>query len=240
MISEATAFGSIKNGEKTVDMIVANIKDALISGDIKPGDTLPSISSIAADMNVGVSSVREALRILEALGVVEIKHGKGVSVRHCLSHNAMNPLTFQLLLIPRDGQAFYEFRRLFETASSLAALKNATPEDIKNIKSILDVYLASNKTTSETLQHELDFHRAVFDSTHNQYIIKIGETMLDLLISSMQKIPTRMAKFEVEASHTGIFESIRDKNDTRLNEVLDKSFEGWEYKYFHESQALTS
>ena len=234
MALETLAFGSVKNGEKTVDLVVTNIKDALIRGDIKPGDTLPSISTMAAEMNVGVSSAREALKILEAMGVLEIKHGKGVSVCKNLSVNTMNPLTFQLMLIPRGGREFIEFRKLFETAASTVALKNATPEDIVNIGRIVDNYAEQVKTPSITIQHELDFHRAVLEATHNQYIIKIGETMLDLLVSSMQKKPAREADFEVKASHVGIYEAIRDKDEAKLLQVLEKSYDGWEVKYFPE------
>ena len=225
-------FNSIKNGEKTVDLIVSNIKDALISGNIKPGDILPSISMLANEMNVGISSMREALKILEALGVLEIKHGKGVSVSSSLSGNSMNLLTFQLMIIPRNVPEFIEFRKVFETSASMLALQNASSEDIENIGQIVASYIERTKTEPHSVQDELDFHRAVLQATHNQYIIKIGETMLDLIVSSMQSKPIREEEFAVNESHIGIFEALRDKDEAKLLKVLEKSYLGWEIKYF--------
>jgi len=230
--SELQAFKNVKNGEKTVDLVVNTIKDALIMGNLKPGDTLPPISAIAADMNVGISSVREALKILEALGVLEIKHGKGVSVCDGLCGNTMNPLTFQLMIIPRNVREFIEFRQAFESSASLLALQNATEEDIKIIGTIVENYLKKLNTEPNSVQDELIFHRAVLQATHNQYIIRVGETVLDLLVSSMQKSPAKQVEFEVKESHIGIYEAIRDKDEAKLIKVLEESYRGWEIKYF--------
>ena len=231
-------FEAIKNGERTVDLIVESMKDALLTGRIKPGDALPSISDLAGMMRVGVSSMREALKMLEVLGVLDIKHGKGIFVRDNLDDDTMNPLTFQFMVIPRKKKEFIEFRKMFETSSSLVALKNATPWDIKNLKDIIDAFTEQTCAVSGNIQHELDFHNAVFNATHNQYIIKMGKTMLDLLVFSMQKQPARAVEFNVKKSHIGIYEAFRDKNEALLLDVLDKSLTGWEIKYLTEESDI--
>jgi len=233
------AFNFVKSREKTVDLIVDNFKDMLVSGVIKAGDALPPISVMAENMNVGISSAREALKVLEALGVLEIVHGKGIFVSNGLCENTMNPLTFQLMVIPRDVHEFIEFRKMFETASTLVALQNATEADIKQIRVIVESYLEKIKTKPSTIQDEMDFHRAVLSATHNNYIIKIGETMLDLLASSMQKKPVREKEFTVQKSHIDIYEALRDRDKGKLILALEESYEGWEIKYFTEESEET-
>lgn len=237
-INKIKPFEAIKNGERTVDLIVESIKNALLTGEIKPGDALPPISAMASTMNVGVSSMREALKMLEVLGVLDIKHGKGIFVRDELDDDTMNPLTFQFMVIPRKIKEFIEFRKMFETSSSLVALKNATSQDIENLRRIIDGFSEQAYTASSYIQHELDFHSAVINATYNQYIIKMGKTMLDLLVFSMQKHPVRDVTFNVKKSHIGIYEAFRDKNERHLLEVLDKSLAGWEIKYFTEESDI--
>jgi DNA-binding FadR family transcriptional regulator len=116
----------------------------------------------------------------------------------------------------------------------MLALRNASDEDIENIARIVDDYLERMKTEPSTVQDELDFHRAVFGATHNQYVIKIGETMLDLLVSSMQRKPVRAEEFTVKTSHVGICEALKDRDEEKLMQVLEESFAGWEIKYFTE------
>ncbi len=69
------------NNSSVIDQIIAYIKQWLAEGVYRDGDKLPSMTALAADLNVSVSSIREALRNLEALNLIEIIHGRGVFVK---------------------------------------------------------------------------------------------------------------------------------------------------------------
>lgn len=228
----ADTFNSVKSKENLVSVIVRNIKDSLVSGNLKPGEMLPPIAVMAANMNVGVSSVREALKVLEALCVVKIVHGKGIYVCTDLSEDSINPLTFQLMIIPKNDNDLVEFRGMFETAYTLMALNNATQEDIDKIHDILIAFIERDKTQSFNSEHELAFHKAILHATHNKYVIKIGETMLDLFMSSIQKTPVREEEFSVEENHTHIYQAICSKDEAQMRLALKESFDGWKTKYF--------
>ena len=75
-----------------------SVKDGIISGELKPGEFLPSESDLAERFGVGKSSVREAMKMLEALGYIEVSMGNGYKVRTTVDPEIIIPLVFQLAL----------------------------------------------------------------------------------------------------------------------------------------------
>lgn len=83
-------------------MVVEKIKEGLISGEIVPGEYLPSENELTERLGVGKSSIREAIKMLEAMGVVETCKGNGSRVRTSVDSDIMNPLVFQIVLRSRQ------------------------------------------------------------------------------------------------------------------------------------------
>jgi len=235
-IADSCVFAPVKKkNEKLADIVMNNIKDALIRGQLKPGDRLPPIAEMAAEMNVGVSSVREAIKMLEALCVVESRQGERTVICTELNEDSINPLTFQLMILPKKSEELIEFREMFESMYTFMAMDNATHDDLDKIKWITEEQVKKAKTQELTASDEIEFHRAVLNSTHNQYIIKIGETMLELLMGTFQ---TKLADYDEMSdadSHVVTYEALRDKDKQKLRKILDEAFHGWRVKYFNGS-----
>jgi len=220
-----------KRKEKLANIVMNNIKDALVRGQLKPGDKLPSITDMAAEMDVGVSSVREAIKMLEALCVVETRQGERTVICTELKDDSINPLTFQLIIMPKKSDDLIEFREMFESMYTFMAMDNATPDDLEKIRLIVEAQVEKEKKQELDTLDEMTFHRAILHSTHNQYIIKIGETMLELLLGTFQ---TKLADYDVMSvadSHAATYEALRDKDKKKLRKILDESFYGWRIKY---------
>ena len=112
-------------------MVVDKIKEGLISGELRPGDFLPSETELSERFGVGKSSVREAIKMLEALGVVEICKGNGSRIRTAVDTTVINPLIFQLILQSGEEsrEKLAEFRKMIEISVSLMAVDNAAADD---------------------------------------------------------------------------------------------------------------
>ena len=80
-------------------LVVDKIKEGIINKTLNPGDFLPSENELSEKIGVGKSSVREAVKMLEALGVVKIRKGYGSQIVDSIDSSVLNPLVFQLLLI---------------------------------------------------------------------------------------------------------------------------------------------
>ena len=212
-----------------------NIKNALIRGQLKPGDKLPSIADMAAEMNVGVSSVREAIKMLEALCVVESRHGERTVICTELKEDSINPLTFQLMILPKKSDELIEFREMFEASYTFMAMDNASDEDLEKIRIIVEEQVEKSKTQELDTLDEMNFHRAILCSTRNQYIRKIGETMLELLKATFVEqlvLASDYKEMTIVESHIMIYEALRDKDKRKLRDILDDSFRGWRIKFF--------
>ena len=218
--------------EKVANMVVNRIKDALISGVLKPGDKLPPIADLAAEMGVGISSVREAIKMLEALCVLESRHGEGTFICTSLKDDSINPLTFQLIILPQYTRDLMDFRKMFETSYTFMAMENATDGDLEKVREVATALLQKVKTSPPDAQDEIDFHGSILRCTHNQYVIKVGETLLELFLATLQKKPAPTDEYHVAEDHMRIYEALRDKNRENLQKELDKSFEGWKVQYF--------
>lgn len=222
-----TTFSSVQDRDKLSHLVLGSIKEALVQGRLKPGDKLPGLADMAAEMGVGISSVREAIKMLEALDIVESKQGKGVYVCSGLSAGAINPLSLQLILIPQSVEHLVQFREMYESAFTMLAMQMATPDDLRQMEQIVMDLEQKTKVQGANSEDEMIFHKCVLQCTHNPYIIRTGEAMLEVFLSTIPTCGGMADDSGIARDHRQIYESIRDKNYESLQKVLKKSFDGW-------------
>ena len=85
-------------GKSVVGKIVDNITNAIINGELKPGDKIPTEGELSEAMGVGRNSVREAIKILEAYGVVHIKRAEGTFVSQEYDSKMLYPILYGIIL----------------------------------------------------------------------------------------------------------------------------------------------
>jgi GntR family transcriptional repressor for pyruvate dehydrogenase complex len=232
-------FSSIKKKEKVTDQVLAQIKEALLRGELKPGDKIPGVIELAEKLGVGISSVREAIKMLESLGAVESRQGEGTFVCNTLREGAANAFEIQLALLPQTAEYLVEFREVYERAYTHLAMEHATPQDLTNIET--QVIILEEKVKSKSpdalveVEDELNFHRAVLCCSHNPYIIKIGEAALDLFFDILHERLDPLKIIEAAIDHRNIYEAICHKDSELLEKVFEKSFPWWIARYKHNS-----
>jgi DNA-binding FadR family transcriptional regulator len=95
------------NNESIVNGVLKRITDSIASGELKPGDKLPTEVEFIEKLGVGRNSVREAIKMLSAMGVLEVKRGNGTYIATKVSPAIFNPLVFSLLLEPKSIDDLY-------------------------------------------------------------------------------------------------------------------------------------
>src|SRR5699024_6323484 len=93
--------------------IVQIIKDNHINGSLKPSDKLPNETEMMEQLGVSRTPVREPIKILESIGVIQIKRGEGMFITNPLSHFTLNPLIFSLIMHSNNMDKLIEFRQHF-------------------------------------------------------------------------------------------------------------------------------
>jgi GntR family transcriptional repressor for pyruvate dehydrogenase complex len=228
---------SIPKKEKITDMVLAQIKDSLMKGELKPGDRLPGASEIARNLGVGISSVREAIKMLESLGAVEARQGEGTFVCNTLREGAANAFEIQLILLPQTAEYLTQFREMYETAFTHLALDVATEADMKQVEACVikleDKMKAQSPDVPVEAGDELEFHRAVLYCTHNPYIIKIGEVALELFFDAVQDRLAPLKISDAAEDHRNIYEALLHKDLDRLHKVFQKCFPAWYARLAH-------
>jgi len=206
-----------------VQEIIDTVKKSIENRELQPGDPFPSENEMVQMLGVSKSSVREAVKVLEAMNVVEIKKGKGTFVRSSTPAQVINPLLFSLLLQQGPNDEIYELRRMFEPAYTLLAMQKALPEDIEHIKQTLQVFKEAVDNGAQSVKMDVAFHKAILDATHNDFVIKIGEVITQLFVASIGMNLSSDPKRSVEM-HENIYRSLIMKDSERLLHWLELSF----------------
>ncbi|MGE0563960.1 MAG: FadR/GntR family transcriptional regulator [Pseudolabrys sp.] len=153
--------------------IVAEIRDALFAKRLKPGDFVGTEKDLAARFGVSRIVARDALRTLEALGIVEIRMGKGGGARIASGNPRLfaEALAVQLDLTGVSAAEVMDAQRAIETLGAELAAENATPADIAKLRQLLrDAEEAIDDLDAFT-RLSRDFHLAVAEASHNRVIV---------------------------------------------------------------------
>ena len=204
-----------------------SIKDGIISGELKPGEFLPSESDIASRFGVGKSSVREAMKMLEALGYIEVSMGNGYKVRTTVDPEIINPLVFQLALQSSESRDdLLEFRRAIEISASLLTLEKASAEDIEKLKKNIETTAEHVEAGLSTLDDDLAFHSLMYSSTHNPYLMIIGKAIMELFKASLKRSNSEHPDL-VLSDHRAIFNAITNRNKDEIIDAINTSLSRW-------------
>jgi GntR family transcriptional repressor for pyruvate dehydrogenase complex len=167
--------------------IVRQVKAMIAEGRLKGGDRLPPERDLAEKFVVSRTSVREALRALESLGLVEIRPGEGTFVRQVSIESLVEPLAL-LMVSQREAIAeLFEARRLLEPSLAALAAGRATPEEIHEMERILEMQAAEIAAGRTGLAQDAQFHAAIGVAAHNRAITRIAHAIMDLLTQSREE-----------------------------------------------------
>jgi len=158
--------------EQLADEICRRIAD----GVYEPGDRLPSIQQMAAEYDVSVSSLREALRSLEIAGVLSVKHGKGVYVSNKVQLNDKS-VSAMLAINSLKLRTVYEARLVVEVGAIPLAVDRATETEIQQMRAVLDE--VSISSSPEALaRSDIAFHMALIGCTHNPLLAEMLQPLV--------------------------------------------------------------
>jgi GntR family transcriptional repressor for pyruvate dehydrogenase complex len=152
----------------------------LIRGDWKPGERIPAERELCQRLGVGRASLREALKALEIMGMIETRLGDGTYVCQ-RSEFLARPLLWAIASSSAETQELVEARRLIEVELAGLAAERATPEDLKRMGTFLDAMESGSTRLDEFLQADIDFHLAIGQAAHNSILMNALHLIRNLL-----------------------------------------------------------
>ena len=167
--------------------IVRQVKQMIAEGRLKSGDRLPPERDLSEKFVVSRTSVREALRALESLGLVEVRPGEGTFVREMSVEALIEPLALVMASQRAALRELFEARRLLEPSIAALAASRATPEEIHEMERILEEQAKEIATGKTGLAQDAAFHGAIGTAAHNGAITRIAHAIMDLLTQSREE-----------------------------------------------------
>src|SRR5690349_11260690 len=153
--------------------IVGQVRDALLGRKLKPGDFIGTEKDLAARFGVSRIVARDALRTLQALGIAEIKMGKGGGARVARGNARLfaEALAVQLDLTGVSAAEIMDAQRAIECLAAELAAENATDEDIARLRRLVADAEAVIGDAEQYTRLSADFHLAVAEASHNRVLV---------------------------------------------------------------------
>lgn len=165
--------------ERLSQRVVAEVRELLASGELAPGDRLPPERELVERFGVSRGSLREALRELEILGLVQARQGAGTYVRAVDSRELMAPFRTVVALSSAAAEDVVAFRRMFEPEVAAMAAVNAGDEERSLLQQALRRYDRA-LGDHDAVGADVDFHEAVARCSGNPLVIAVQHALAEL------------------------------------------------------------
>ena len=197
----------IKKHGNLVDQVVDQLRSAILDGEITIGQKMPPESNLVERLQVSRTVVREALRTMQGMGLVEIDRGKPARVKRPDAQHATDSLQFYLGSQGGTMLQQIEVRTPVECQIAEIAALRATAEDKHKLKEALR-QLATAKTRDEVVEADIGFHTRLAESTGNPLFCTLLAAVAELMrvsIATMNPGPARIVTLEL---HESIYEAV--------------------------------
>lgn len=205
-------FDTAKKDEKVTDYIIAQVRDAILSGKLKPGNRLASEKELTEEFRVSKATMREALRGLVAMGLIEIRQGSTGGIfltevnSQTLMHSMMNFMHFQSVSI----REITMLRYMLEPHIARIAATKITHDEIEQLKA----YVVNGNSDNDTdRKKNTSFHHYLSRVTKNSLLILIVD-FIDHLLDEMKQSLDLESDFhkEIQLSHKKILDCLVNRD----------------------------
>ncbi|MCJ7678150.1 MAG: FadR family transcriptional regulator [Anaerolineales bacterium] len=204
--------------------IADSIRETIVKKKLAAGDRLPSERALAEEFGVSRSSIREGIRTLTALGVLETCPGTGTYVSANLASSILHPLSWAIFLSDSLGHDLVEARKVIEPAIAELAARRAEPEDLEALGDAYGKMVSSRGDPEALADADLAFHLTLAKVARNRLFHETIVGLQHLLRPLMAA--TLMSTSDQEAAlgqHAAILEGVREKNPAKAREAMTRN-----------------
>jgi GntR family transcriptional repressor for pyruvate dehydrogenase complex len=199
---------------KLTEAVAQQLLEQIRQQRLKPGTRMPSERELMSALNVGRSTVREALNGLALLGVIEVRHGQGAFVAAVPNDNVSGELGTALNKgVTRD---LLEARRAIEVETARLAAQRHTEQDLRSMRSAIAAQEASLSGAATSADESANFHLEIAGAAHNEVLAGIVFSFMPLLKEvgpDLEELPG-YREWELD-EHRALFEAISSGDPDR-------------------------
>ena len=219
--------------KKAYEIVVEQIQEMIMSGKLKKGQKLLAEREMAAELNVGRPTVRESLRALEVIGLIESRHGDGNFVKEDFTDGLIKPLTMVFFLEDKDRNDIIELRNMTECKTAELAAANRTDEEIDKLKELIRAF-KTERELQELARLDGEFHSYIAEISRNQLVISVYNAMSSLINRFIRDVHQKSlnnffgeekAKAQILQDHQGILDAIIQRDQKKASDLMLKHLE---------------
>jgi GntR family transcriptional regulator, transcriptional repressor for pyruvate dehydrogenase complex len=209
--------------EKAVDQI----QSLVLRNRYKPGDRLPAERSLAEQLNISRPSLREALRILSVMGLIEIKVGDGIYVKDVSFLPYIESVNLSLssrLQMERDSFAkLWQARKILEVGMVELSAREVSESVLKSLWRCIEEMEKNIENQEAFISSGIRFHRLIAEASQNEILILIWDTLGNLLRKSHDKI-YRISRSPARslAAHKRIYAALKSRSSANASEAMKR------------------
>lgn len=216
--------------ETVVNQIINEIVDSIIKGRYQAGMKLPNEFELIEQMQVSRNSLREAMKILSAMGIVEIKRGDGTYVCSQMNPSMFDKVVYSMIYGSSTSKELLELRQVLDEATVQLAVEKANDGEIREMQeNIGRMRRAIQEQDVEGMKkYDMEFHMLLIDSCKNVFFIRIMKGVYTIFENSIwanvseEKMDSRAADY-----HQQILDCIKEKNYQGVRKAVRDSLETW-------------
>lgn len=206
--------------------VVQVLGQRIVSGAIKQGEVLPPEATMAEEMDVSRTSLREAMKVLSAKGLVEARPKVGTRVRDARFWSQLDAdvLAWRCASMPTSDfvQKLSEMREIIEPAAAASAANHRSVTQLKRMQTAFDAMEAAHDPEAWTTA-DIDFHEAILAATGNELLISLFSVIETALSSYFTMSAHTAANFKYSLpQHRAVLHAIREKDAEAAQKAMLK------------------
>ena len=202
---------------------VAQIVELIQTRKLCPGDRLPAERKLVESLRVGRTSVREALRSLEGMGLIEVRAGVGAFVKHPISKMINDILPHPLLLAGSTLEKLLALREIVETGAAALAATKATVADLAAIRDAVSRMETSynKRDLDDMVNADIELHRGILLATGNDILVALVDNIAELL-REMRRASLSISEGvqETIAGHRSILNALESRDSELAKQAM--------------------
>lgn len=211
--SRIIRFKSIRRTPAAGDAVTATIKSLILDGTLSPFERLPSEVELAEALGVSRPTVREAVRGLLALNILESRHGEGTFVTSLEPQLLAAPIDFLLRVDKSSLTALTETRHILETGVAELAAINRSAGDLGVLKELVEAYAESLEDFERCIQLDVAFHETLAAAAGNPILTSMLSTVAALGIESRRQTgQSRTIRRRARTDHLAILAAVEQRD----------------------------
>lgn len=220
MPSTKLEFAAVRR-TKIYEQVAQQLQRMIRDGLVKPGEKLPPERELAEMLQVSRGSLRDAIRTLELMGLVEPRQGEGTVVCDPSAKSLINPLA---TVLPRQRKLvgeLLEFRRMIEPTLAGRAAQNASDEELAYMEDILRRQKQKVERGELAIEEDSEFHYAIAEAAKNSVVLKVLDAFMDLLRETRERSLQLEGRLQRSfAGHRRVLDAIRAHDATAAEEAM--------------------